>query len=78
MQKYGSQIRERIEETDYDIIKTNEDEVLLKDRVTGNIERWFVNDHHAGYTIEINEVGYEFASSLLRSCDEYSEKLSVA
>ena len=63
----GSQARERLEDTDYRLVKTWPDiergHIILEDD-TGKRELWFLNDHHAGYTIEIDGRGYEFARSL--------------
>jgi hypothetical protein len=59
----GSQNREKIEETEYEVFHIENEYAILKDKETGKLEAWFANDHHAGYTIEINGIGYEFASS---------------
>jgi len=60
--KYGSQRREPIEETEYRVHIHDGDEVVLDDG-GDRFEVWFRNDYHAGYTIEINGIGYEFARS---------------
>jgi hypothetical protein len=62
----GSQARERIEETDYlcEGFDPSCDSTILVDKATGQRELWFKNDHHAGYTIEIDGIGYEFAHSI--------------
>lgn len=56
---FGSQSRERIEETDYILVEHLEDgQVVLAD---GDVlELWVKNDGFAGYTIEIGGIGYEF------------------
>jgi hypothetical protein len=61
----GSQRRERIEETEYRLegFDPSYDSTILVD-ATGKRELWFKNDHHAGYTIEIAGIGYEFARSI--------------
>ena len=61
--KRGSQNREPLAESGYHlkgwitlgvaVLQDNDDEKKL--------ELWFANDHHAGYTIEIGVVGFEFA-----------------
>ena len=62
--KRGSQSREKIEDTDYDIVdRPNDDEVILKDRVTGQYELWSKNNDFSGYVVEINAIGYEFVRS---------------
>jgi hypothetical protein len=61
--KRGSQNREPLSESGYHlkgwitlgvaVLQANDDETQQ--------EVWFANDDHAGYTIEIDSVGYEFA-----------------
>jgi hypothetical protein len=69
----GSQFRETLEETDYKVVshvKSNphisgdRDTVVLQDTDTGVQELWVANNDHAGWTVEIDGVGYEF----VRSC----------
>jgi len=60
----GSQNREKIEDTDYEVVKTLAGgEVILKDKTNGKLELWAESDDFAGYVIEINGMGYEFVSS---------------
>lgn len=63
----GSQKRERIEDTNYRIVKTWPDvdrgSVVLED-ADGKRELWFKNNRAACYVVEIDGVGYEFARSL--------------
>jgi len=65
----GSQKREPIEETEYKIAKNMlcnlaEGEIILVNIDTCLLEIWAKNDCHAGYTIEIDSIGYEFVSTL--------------
>jgi hypothetical protein len=64
MRQIGSQMRETLEESGMQVYQgPNEDgEILLIDK-DGKIEVWFEHDDHAGYTIEIDRIGYEFARS---------------
>jgi hypothetical protein len=64
MKTIGSQKRETLEESGLTLHKRiSKKEVILADG--DKFELWFLNDHHAGYTIEIDGKGYEFAHSLL-------------
>ena len=65
IKQIGSQARERIEQTEYrcESFDPSYDSTVLVDSV-GKRELWFKNDHYAGYTIEIEGIGYEFARSL--------------
>ena len=64
MEKYGSQNREKLEDSGYVVERLFDDgSAFLKDVCTGEIELWQQNDHFAGYVIEINGKGYEFVSS---------------
>jgi hypothetical protein len=60
MKAIGSQIREKIEDTSYEICLVYKKTAILMDMETGNTEIWAKNDHFAAYVIEINGVGYEF------------------
>lgn len=60
---FGSQIRETLAESGYKLISKAKKEVILESP-DGGRELWFLNDHHAGYTIEIKGKGYEFAHSV--------------
>jgi len=67
MKTVGSQTRETLAENgDYHIIgfRANKTIVILENLGDGNAELWFKNDHAAGYVLEINGVGYEFARSI--------------
>ena len=59
----GSQNREPLSESRYSLVSLNDGEAILCDHEFGKLEYWYENDHHAGYTIEINGIGYEFARS---------------
>lgn len=64
MKTIGSQKRESLSESGMTLHKRiDRNQVHLKD-ADGNMELWIRNDHFAGYTIEINKVGYEFACSV--------------
>jgi hypothetical protein len=64
-QHFGSQTREKIENTDegYTLVSIKRGEAILYNPFTKEYEAWFKNDDHAGYTIEIHGIGYEFAHS---------------
>lgn len=60
----GSQIRDTLKESGYRVVKRlSSKRVILKEigQEDQHCEEWFANDHHAGYTIEINGIGYEYA-----------------
>jgi hypothetical protein len=63
MTMIGSQIRETLAEAgiEYYYRSNFHTVVLLND---GKFEIWFRNNNHAGYTIEVEGVGYEFGCSL--------------
>lgn len=68
MEKIGSQIREKIEDTQYTI------DVIEGDKITGHnallltadgkLELWTEKDDYAGYVIVIDGVGYEFVRTI--------------
>ncbi len=64
MEYIGSQVRERIEETDYKLISVhlNGKTALLNNN--GACELWALSDDFAGYVIEINGQGFEFVSTI--------------
>ena len=72
METIGSQNREKLENTEYEMLADeaehahfdNEGSVLLRNTKTNAIEVWFKNDLGSGYIIEIENVGYEFARCL--------------
>jgi hypothetical protein len=57
----GSQRRESLATTDFELAGKKGKEVILRDKETGVHELWVRNDSHAGYTIDIGGKGYEFA-----------------
>ena len=61
----GSQVREKIENADegYKLISKKGNEVILYNSFTDTYEAWYKSDDFAGYTLEINGKGYEFAHS---------------
>jgi hypothetical protein len=65
-QFFGSQIRDPYQEAGYEIVRNGEfpNEKILRHIETGNKELWIRNDCHAGYTLEIDGIGYEFVHSL--------------
>lgn len=64
MQQIGSQLRETLREAGLRLVgRPDNDSVILYDPNTELFELWVKNDHHAGYTIEIDGCGYEFARS---------------
>ena len=79
MKQIGSQIRERIEDTNYIIQFRDEHlvlsakgvrglecgpDVVLLNQTTGIAELWTERDDFAGYVIEIDGKGFEFVHSL--------------
>jgi hypothetical protein len=57
----GSQVRESLSESGYIVVAhtPHDGEVILKDD-GGKLELWFAHDDHAGYTVAIDGIGYEF------------------
>lgn len=65
MKTIGSQKRERLAESGMVVLgKPCDGTVTLFNPRQGTAELWYVNDHHAGYTIQIGRWGYEFGQSL--------------
>lgn len=63
----GSQTRDLIGETTYKVVgMTRYNEAILEDEEGGELELWAPNNYHAGYTIEIAGIGYEFTTSIKR------------
>lgn len=63
IRKIGSQSRERIEDTSYRVVwKGTDGGMVVEDTETGKREFWYQNDHHSGYTLEVDGLGYEFVS----------------
>jgi hypothetical protein len=60
MEKIGSQIRQEIEESEYDIVQIYRRTAILRNRDTGKDEVWAKNNNFAGYVIVIDGQGYEF------------------
>jgi hypothetical protein len=59
--KRGSQIREPLADTDYELVsRPNKSDVLLREKGSDKLELWTERDDYAGYVIEIDGVGYEF------------------
>lgn len=59
----GSQRRETLVDAGYTFIGHGHNgEVILSDSCN-RWERWIENDHHAGYTLDIEGIGYEFVSA---------------
>lgn len=60
----GSQIRETLAESGYELVRhLPHGEVLLRDILDGSTEIWALRDDFAGYVIEIDGKGYEFVTS---------------
>ncbi|MFA5321947.1 MAG: hypothetical protein WC373_04680 [Smithella sp.] len=61
MKTIGSQKRYTLAESGMEfVLKMPGNAALLRDKLTGRLEIWQLNDHHSGYVIEINGKGYEF------------------
>jgi len=59
----GSQYRETLKESGCTLVeRPGPGEVILD--CDGQLELWAVNDHHAGYTIQVGRWGYEFVRDL--------------
>lgn len=67
IKQIGSQNREKIEDTSYKIRAKRGKLVSLE--CGSHREVWAKNDHHAGYTLEIDGIGYEFVSSHYENTD---------
>lgn len=63
MKQIGSQIRETLEDSGCQFHRriNSEEVILIED---GQFQLWAKNDHHSGYVIEIDGIGYEFCSSI--------------
>jgi hypothetical protein len=59
----GSQLRETLKESGYRLIGRKPGQVVLMSDA-GNVEVWYANDDHAGYTIQVGRWGYEFGMEL--------------
>lgn len=64
MRIIGSQRRELLSETEYELISLSESEAILLNTDTGRRELWSKKDDFAGYVVEINGVGYEFVRQI--------------
>jgi hypothetical protein len=74
LRSIGSQNREKIEDTEYEVEKfldDDKDEVILIDTETGKKELWAKRDDFSGYVIEIDGIGYEFVSSKITNGIEH-------
>lgn len=67
MRKIGSQTRESLAESGYRLLERVDDETIILQDVEDpdKQEVWFKHDDHAGYTIEVDGVGYEYARDVL-------------
>lgn len=63
----GSQMRQKIEDTSY-IVRAKKG-CMVSLECGDHREVWVANDGFAGYTLEINGVGYEFISSHYENTD---------
>jgi hypothetical protein len=67
MKKIGSQTRETLAESGYRLLERVDDETIILQSIgdPDQQEFWFKHDDHAGYTIEVDGVGYEYARDVL-------------
>jgi hypothetical protein len=66
----GSQYRETLEESGYKLIEIiDDDDCALLENQYGEREWWYKNDYHAGWTIEVNGVGYEYGRDYYLDAD---------
>ena len=64
MKIIGSQMRELLNESGMILHeRRSPTEVILFDPIAKTLELWSMNDDHAGFTIEIDGVGYEFVKT---------------
>jgi hypothetical protein len=56
----GSQRRESLATTDFELVGKKGKEIILRDKETGIHELWARSDDFAGYTIDVGGKGYEF------------------
>ena len=68
----GSQTRETLKEAGYCVAELPELRAYSEEAggvalvsPDGSYELWVLNDHHAGYTIEVDGYGYEFAHTIV-------------
>jgi len=65
MQRIGSQNRETLAESGMELVCKGKGYVHLRYPGTDSVETWVLNDHFAGYVIEVGGRGYEFVRSEL-------------
>jgi len=67
MRRIGSQTRETLAESGYRLLERVDDETVILQAIgdPAQQEFWFKQDDHAGYTIEVDGVGYEYARDVL-------------
>jgi len=65
METIGSQKRQSLKESGHKFVGHNrEGFAILEDIETKERELWVAHDDHAGYVIEIDNIGYEFVANL--------------
>jgi len=71
--KHGSQNREPLSESGYHVMGWIDAEtvILQANDDPKQMEVWFEHDDHAGYTIEIDGVGFEFARDYKLETDSF-------
>ena len=57
-------LRETVHEAGFNVVYILEDEIVLEDMETKNLELWAVSDNFAGYAIEFNGHEYEFIRTI--------------
>ena len=60
----GSQYRETLRDSGYRFVQYAPPGAVDLEHPDGTRELWQVNDHHAGYTIQVGRWGYEFVRTL--------------
>lgn len=66
IKKIGSQSREKIEDTEYEVDHIGTDgHAVLFNTNSGYQEMWSARDDYAGYVVEIDGVGYEFCYTIM-------------
>lgn len=62
----GSQYRETLKEAGYKVVSRPYPGTVILENEDGGHEQWSVDNHHAGWTIQIGRWGYEFCCSVVK------------
>lgn len=65
IRRIGSQLRQKIQFTDYELVRKLRREIIVRDKTDPNhYELWYLNNQHSGYTLQVAGQGYEFGRDL--------------